>query len=169
MKQGAKSPPPIGKRGTGDFLCLNPVLVIEIDGSQHTGLIAYDAERSSFLERRGLQGHASTGTTRVLARNRTWVRESRLGSAAPPNPLPSGGGNNGTLPRRRIYQALYTCCVFVKQGTKLLKLIARRHLQRLKPCRRRQHFQLTASGPLDVLGGSAWISDRDRYLQSPCT
>ena len=26
-----------------------------IDGSQHTGLIAYDAERSSFLERRGFK------------------------------------------------------------------------------------------------------------------
>ena len=31
------------------------MLVIEIDGSQHTGLIAYDAERSSFLERRGFK------------------------------------------------------------------------------------------------------------------
>ena len=31
------------------------MLIIEIDGSQHTGLIAYDAERSSFLERRGFK------------------------------------------------------------------------------------------------------------------
>ncbi|MGI8514814.1 MAG: DUF559 domain-containing protein [Acidimicrobiia bacterium] len=31
------------------------MLVIEIDGSQYTGLIAYDAERSSFLERRGFK------------------------------------------------------------------------------------------------------------------
>ena len=38
-----------------DFLCFDPMLVIEIDGSQHTGLIAYDAERSSFLERRGFK------------------------------------------------------------------------------------------------------------------
>ena len=51
-----------------DFLCFDPMLVIEIDGSQHAGLIAYDAERSSFLERRGFP---------------------------PPNPLPSGGGITG--------------------------------------------------------------------------
>ncbi len=38
-----------------DFLCFDPMLVIEIDGSQHTGLIAYDAERSSFLAGRGFK------------------------------------------------------------------------------------------------------------------
>jgi len=38
-----------------DFLYFDPMLVIEIDGSQHTGLIAYDAKRSSFLERRGFK------------------------------------------------------------------------------------------------------------------
>ena len=38
-----------------DFICFDPLLVIEIDGSQHTGPIAYDAERSAFLEGKGFK------------------------------------------------------------------------------------------------------------------
>ena len=78
-----------------DFLCFDPMLVIEIDGSQNTGLIAYDAERSSFLERRG---------------------------CPPPNPLPSGGGITGhrlNMPFHNYSHALCTCSYFVKQGTKV--------------------------------------------------
>ena len=97
-----------------DFLCYDPMLVIEIDGSQHTGLIAYDAERSSFLERRGFKV-IRFWNHEVLAQT-DWVREA-IRQRPPPNPLPSGGGNNGTLPRRRSTSALYVF-VFVKQGTK---------------------------------------------------
>jgi len=38
-----------------DFICFDPMLAIEIDGSQHTGLIAYDSERSAFLEGKGFK------------------------------------------------------------------------------------------------------------------
>jgi very-short-patch-repair endonuclease len=56
-----------------DFLCFDPMLVIEIDGSQHTGLIAYDAERSSFLERRGFKV-IRFWNHEVLAPNRSGAR-----------------------------------------------------------------------------------------------
>ena len=62
-----------------DFLCYDPMLVIEIDGSQHTGLIAYDAERSSFLERRGFKV-IRFWNHEVLAQT-DWVREA-IGSAS---------------------------------------------------------------------------------------
>ena len=67
------------------------MLVIEIDGSQHTGLIAYDAERSSFLERRGFKV-ISFWNHEVLAQTDR-LREHR--QRPPPNPLPSGGGITG--------------------------------------------------------------------------
>ncbi len=38
-----------------DFICFDPMLVIEIDGSQHTEYMAYDSERSSFLEGKGFK------------------------------------------------------------------------------------------------------------------
>jgi very-short-patch-repair endonuclease len=38
-----------------DFICFDPMLAIEIDGSQHTECMAYDSERSAFLERRGFK------------------------------------------------------------------------------------------------------------------
>ena len=73
-----------------DFLCFDPMLVIEIDGSQHTGVIAYDAERSSFLERRGFKV-IRFWNHEVLAQTDR-VREA---IRPPPNPLPSGGGITG--------------------------------------------------------------------------
>ena len=38
-----------------DFACFDPMVVIEIDGSQHSECMAYDAERSAYLERRGFK------------------------------------------------------------------------------------------------------------------
>ncbi len=70
-----------------DFACFDPMLVIEIDGSQHAGSIAHDAERSAYLERRGFKV-IRFWNHEVLART-DWVREA---ISPPPNPLPSGGG-----------------------------------------------------------------------------
>ena len=36
-----------------DFACLDPRLVIEIDGSQHLEQAAYDSQRSDYLARQG--------------------------------------------------------------------------------------------------------------------
>ena len=66
-----------------NFLCFDPMLVIEIDGSQHTGLIAYDAERSSFLERRGCKVIRFWNHEVLAQADR--VREA---IRPPPNPLP---------------------------------------------------------------------------------
>ena len=86
-----------------DFLYFDPMLAIEIDGSQHTGLIAYDAERSSFLERRGFKvirfwNHevlAQTDRVREAIRQRI---EELMGSPTPsPPPVgPVGRGNVGS-------------------------------------------------------------------------
>ncbi len=38
-----------------DFVCLDPKLVIEIDGSQHLDQAAYDQRRSDYLNRQGFQ------------------------------------------------------------------------------------------------------------------
>ena len=36
-----------------DFVCLDPKLVIEVDGSQHLDQLAYDADRTAWLMQRG--------------------------------------------------------------------------------------------------------------------
>ena len=36
-----------------DFACLNPRLVVEVDGSQHSAQSIYDAKRDAFLRARG--------------------------------------------------------------------------------------------------------------------
>ena len=36
-----------------DFLCMDAMLVVEVDGSQHIGDAAYDADRTAFLANKG--------------------------------------------------------------------------------------------------------------------
>ncbi len=36
-----------------DFLCMDAMLVVEVDGSQHIGDAAYDADRSAYLANKG--------------------------------------------------------------------------------------------------------------------
>ena len=38
-----------------DFICLEPKLIIELDGGQHSWQTAYDAERSRYLNRLGFR------------------------------------------------------------------------------------------------------------------
>ncbi|MEG3164615.1 DUF559 domain-containing protein [Sphingomonas sp. PB2P19] len=36
-----------------DLLCMDPMLVVEVDGSQHIGDVAYDADRTAYLANKG--------------------------------------------------------------------------------------------------------------------
>ncbi len=36
-----------------DFLCMDAMLVVEVDGSQHIGDVAYDADRTAYLANKG--------------------------------------------------------------------------------------------------------------------
>ena len=36
-----------------DFLCMDAMLVVEVDGSQHIGNVAYDDDRTAFLATKG--------------------------------------------------------------------------------------------------------------------
>jgi very-short-patch-repair endonuclease len=38
-----------------DFVCLEPKLIIELDGSQHFDQISYDNKRTDFLKQRGFE------------------------------------------------------------------------------------------------------------------
>jgi len=44
---------PIEERYIADFVCLEKMLVIELDGGQHSEQIAYDTARTQFLEQQG--------------------------------------------------------------------------------------------------------------------
>ena len=43
---------PLG-RYVADFLCEDAMLIVEIDGGQHAGMVAEDSERTRWLESRG--------------------------------------------------------------------------------------------------------------------
>ncbi len=90
-------------RFIADFLCMDAMLVVEVDGSQHIGDAAYDTDRTAYLANKGY---------RVI---RVWNNDlmqrmddvlaailSALGSvpspshpAAPGGPLPLPGGERG--------------------------------------------------------------------------
>jgi very-short-patch-repair endonuclease len=36
-----------------DFACLDPKVIVELDGSQHAGLVDYDARRDAFFREKG--------------------------------------------------------------------------------------------------------------------
>jgi adenine-specific DNA-methyltransferase len=88
---------PIG-RYIVDFVCLEIILIIELDGSQHAKSREYDAERDAWLSKRGYK------VLRIW--NNQWVlkREvvlqailNALNNPSPLSPLPQGA--RGTLPR----------------------------------------------------------------------
>ena len=45
---------PIGNY-IADFACLDPLLIVELDGSQHQGQKSYDARRDAFLHSQGFE------------------------------------------------------------------------------------------------------------------
>ncbi len=86
-----------------DFLCMDAMLVVEVDGSQHIGDVAYDADRTAYLANKGYRvirvwnNDVMQRTDDVLA-----AILSALGSvpspshpAAPGGPLPLPGGERG--------------------------------------------------------------------------
>ena len=77
-----------------DFVCLNPKLVVEVDGSQHLQQAAYDERRTAWLE---TQGYAVLRfwANEVLSETDAVVISigQSLGLAAAPAPTP-------TLPQR---------------------------------------------------------------------
>ena len=94
---------PIGKY-IADFACLNPKLIIELDGGQHTetDAVAHDAARTAFLEAQGfkvlrfwnndvLENMAGVWE-RVVEVLDTFSPPPQL-TQPPPLPSPSGGGS----------------------------------------------------------------------------
>ncbi len=86
-----------------DFLCMDAMLVVEVDGSQHIGDVAYDADRTAYLANKGYRvirvwnNDVMQRTDDVLA-----AILSALGSvpspshpAAPGGPLPLPVGERG--------------------------------------------------------------------------
>jgi len=75
------------------------MLAIEIDGSQHTGLIAYDAERSAFLECKGFKVIRFWNREVLAQTDRVREAAAHRGVDSIPHPLPPpvGRGNNGVF------------------------------------------------------------------------
>jgi very-short-patch-repair endonuclease len=82
-----------------DFVCLDPKVIIELDGSQHADQVAYDARRDRFFREHGfvVLRFDSHEPLRNLDGVRTVILEQLevLGRACPhPNPPPVGEGVN---------------------------------------------------------------------------
>lgn len=75
-----------------DFVCLERGLVIELDGGQHAGQVAYDGRRDAWLRSEGFAvlrfwNHDVLRQSEiVLERIRLWLEEQ--GPPSPPAPLP---------------------------------------------------------------------------------
>ncbi|HEY1228309.1 MAG TPA: endonuclease domain-containing protein [Ramlibacter sp.] len=75
-----------------DFACLDPKLIVELDGSQHLEQEQYDARRDAFFHSKGFKvlrfwtDEPLTNIDGVLT-----VILDQIGAGAPP-PLPSPGG-----------------------------------------------------------------------------
>jgi cobalamin biosynthesis Mg chelatase CobN len=85
---------PIG-RYFADFACHHPRLVVELDGDTHAAAVAYDAERTAFLETAGYT--VLRIGNRDVVRNLDGVGQTILNAltslATPaPDPSPQGGG-----------------------------------------------------------------------------
>ena len=78
-----------------DFICLEAMLVIEVDGGQHAEFIRRDERRTAFLEKQGFRvlrfwnnevlGNINGVTTTIMR-----VTKEQL--SAPPTPSPASGG-----------------------------------------------------------------------------
>lgn len=90
-----------------DFACLDPQLIIELDGSQHDGQGEYDEARDAFLRSRGFK--VLRFATHEPLRNIEGVLlviaatlESLVAGRPPPQPSPRGGGaEQHSLPREK--------------------------------------------------------------------
>jgi very-short-patch-repair endonuclease len=77
-----------------DFLCAELMLIVELDGGQHSEKVAADARRSAYLE--GLGYHVLRFWNNDVLTNTEGVLESILSEIekrrSSPNPLPKGEG-----------------------------------------------------------------------------
>ena len=77
-----------------DFACLEIGLIIELDGGQHAGQVAYDQRRDLWLQEQGFtvlrfwNHEALQQTDAVLEQLRLWVEQKQ---PSPPAPLPQAG------------------------------------------------------------------------------
>lgn len=76
-----------------DFVCLEPRLVIEVDGSQHVRQEQYDSKRTAYLEAAGFRVLRFWDND-VLARTESVAQaiDNALRCSPHPNPLPSNVG-----------------------------------------------------------------------------
>ncbi|GLK59262.1 endonuclease [Azotobacter vinelandii] len=76
-----------------DFVCMELRLIVELDGGQHAGQVAYDRRRDDWLRERDFtvlrfwNHQALQQTEAVLERIRLGVEQARARSS-PPTPLP---------------------------------------------------------------------------------
>ena len=87
---------PVGNFIT-DFACLNPKLVVELDGSQHAGQLGYDARREAYLRAQGfvVLRFPTNAPLLNLAGVLTVIADELtvLAGDAPIPALPRGGGS----------------------------------------------------------------------------
>jgi very-short-patch-repair endonuclease len=81
-----------------DFACLDPKLIIELDGSQHASQVEYDSRRDAFFHSKGFAvlrfatNEPLTNLDGVLA-----AIVQHIGAGAPPSqPSPEGGRSQDT-------------------------------------------------------------------------
>jgi very-short-patch-repair endonuclease len=65
-----------------DFLCREARLVVELDGGQHNDAVAYDARRTAYLKRHGLQVLRFWNS--AVLTNREGVCDTILAACPPP-------------------------------------------------------------------------------------
>jgi len=84
-----------------DFACLEPKLIIELDGSQHLDQAAYDAKRDAYFQAHGFDvlRFPSDAPFKNLEGVLT-VMAQQLAARAPTPTLPQRGAPTPTLPQR---------------------------------------------------------------------
>jgi very-short-patch-repair endonuclease len=80
-----------------DFACIQPRLIVELDGSQHAAQNAYDQNREAFLKAQGFTvlRFASNAVFQNLAGVLSCIQAQlhSLSQQPPPQPSPKGGGS----------------------------------------------------------------------------
>jgi very-short-patch-repair endonuclease len=78
-----------------DFACLNPKLIIELDGSQHAEQADYDAARDAFFRSRGFEViRFSTNAPLINLDGVLTTILQHIGAPPPSQPSPGGGRSN---------------------------------------------------------------------------
>lgn len=81
-----------------DFICINEKLIIELDGSQHQQQVAYDAQRTEFLEQSGHRVMRFWDNDVLLNTENVMLAIYDALVAPHPNPLPASPRGEGVKP-----------------------------------------------------------------------